>query len=77
MRRKNNHGDELRTQLQDDIRRCSGYMLAIVQTARGLDVSVPPGIVVCCEAWSGWHRSLAAKRPEEPPEVQQSEDNDT
>jgi hypothetical protein len=65
MRRKDRRLAELRSQMQDDIRRCSGFMQAIVQTARGLDIDVPPGIVVCCEAWSGWHRSLAAKRPEE------------
>jgi hypothetical protein len=31
-----------------------------------LDVAVPPAIVVCCDLWSVWHRSLSAKRPEEP-----------
>jgi hypothetical protein len=70
--KKHSSGDELRSQLQDDIRRCSGFMQAIVQVARGLDIDVPPGIVVCCDAWSGWHRSLAAKRPEVP-----REDGDT
>ena len=66
--RNRNSGDELRTQLVDDIRRCAGYMLAVIQTARGLEITVPPAIVLSVDNWNGWHRSLAAKRPEEHPD---------
>jgi len=67
---KHNRDDERRTQLQDDIRRAAGYMQSIIETARRLDVAVPPGLVVTVELWRGWHRSLAARRVDPPQETE-------
>jgi hypothetical protein len=63
--RNRNHDAEL-SQLGDDIRRCAGYMQSIIETARRLDVTVPSALVVCTDAWRGWHRSLAARRIDPP-----------
>jgi hypothetical protein len=63
--RNRNHDAEL-SQLGDDIRRCAGYMQSIIETARRLDVTVPSALVVCTDAWRGWHRSLAARRVDPP-----------
>jgi hypothetical protein len=68
--KKHNREDERRTLLHDDIRRCAGYMESIIQEARRLDVTVPSALVVCTDAWRGWHRSLAAKRIDPPQDAE-------
>jgi hypothetical protein len=44
--------------LADDVRRTAGYMEAVVNAARRLDVTVPEAIAVCVDTWRGWVRSM-------------------
>jgi hypothetical protein len=44
--------------LADDVRRTAGYMEAVVNAARRLDVTVPEAIAVCVDTWRGWVRSI-------------------
>jgi hypothetical protein len=68
---KHSRDDERqRQQLGDDIRRCAGFMQTIIEEARRLDVTVPSALVVCTDAWRGWHRSLAARRVDPPRETE-------
>jgi hypothetical protein len=50
--------EDRRRQVAEDVRRAAGYMEAIVQQARRLDMAVPGAIVVCVDTWRGWYRAL-------------------
>jgi len=50
--------EDERRELADDVRRTAGYMQAVVDRARRLDVPVSEALVVCVDAWRGWFRTL-------------------
>jgi hypothetical protein len=59
-----------RQHLFGDIERCAAYQRTIIEEARRLDVMVPSALVVCTEAWRGWHRTLAARRIDPPQDTE-------
>jgi hypothetical protein len=44
--------------LADDVRRTAGYMEAVVDRARRLDLPAPPAVSICVDTWRGWVRSM-------------------
>jgi hypothetical protein len=60
--------EDRRRRVVDDVRRTAGYMQSVVEQTRRLDMAVPSAIVVCIDAWRGWHRSLDRRAGEGRPD---------
>jgi hypothetical protein len=60
--------EDRRRRVADDVRRTAGYMEAVVEQARRLDMAVPGAIVVCVDTWRGCYHALDRRAGESRPD---------